>query len=46
MEKISFEMKINPLRPTPQMVKHNQTIRRATAEDLFDCVWPFFVVGA
>ena len=45
MEKISFEMKINPSRANPTNGQ-TQTIRRATAEELFDCVWPFFVVGA
>ena len=28
------------------MVKHTQTIRRQTAEELFECVWPFCGVDA
>ena len=28
------------------MVKHTHTIRRQTAEELFECVWPFFGIGA
>ena len=27
------------------MVKHNQTIRRILADELFEYVWPFCVVG-
>ena len=29
------------LAPTPQMVKHSQTICRQIADEFFDCVWPF-----
>ena len=28
------------------MVKHTQTIRRQIADDLFECVWPFYGIGA
>ena len=28
------------------MVKHTQKIRRQTAEELLECVWPFWGVGA
>ena len=28
------------------MVKHNQTIRRQIADELFECVWPFCEIGA
>ena len=28
------------------MVKHTQTNRRQIADDLFECVWPFFGIGA
>ena len=28
------------------MVKHTQTIRRQTADELFGCVWPFCEAGA
>ena len=28
------------------MVKHTQTIRRQMADELFECVWPFFEIGA
>ena len=28
------------------MVKHTQKIRRQTAEELLECVWPFCGVGA
>ena len=28
------------------MVKHTQTIRRQIADELFECVWPFFGIGA
>ena len=28
------------------MVKHIQAIRRQIADELFECVWPFFGVGA
>ena len=27
------------------MVKYTQTMRRLTAGELFECVWPFCVVG-
>ena len=29
-----------------KMVKHTQTIRRQFPDNLFECVWPFCVVGA
>ena len=29
-----------------KMVKHTQTIRRQFADELFECVWPFGVIGA
>ena len=29
-----------------KMVKHTQTIRRQFADELFECVWPFFDIGA
>ena len=32
--------------PTPQMVKHTQTVCRQFADELFECVWPFCGVGA
>ena len=28
------------------MLKHTQTIRRQIADKLFECVWPFFGIGA
>ena len=28
-----------------KMVKHTQTNRRQIADDLFECVWPFFGIG-
>ena len=28
------------------MVKHTQTIRRQFAHELFECVWPFYGIGA
>ena len=28
------------------MVKHSQTIRWQIADELFECVWPFCVIGA
>ena len=28
------------------MVKHTQTIHRQIADELFECVWPFFGIGA
>ena len=28
------------------MVKHTQTIRREIADELFECVWPFYGIGA
>ena len=28
------------------MVKHTQTNRRQFADDLFECVWPFYEFGA
>ena len=27
------------------MVKHTQTIRLQIADELFECVWPFFGIG-
>ena len=29
-----------------KMVKYAQTIRRQIADELFECVWPFCVIGA
>ena len=29
-----------------KMAKHTQTIRRQFADELFECVWPFFGIGA
>ena len=29
-----------------KMVKHTQTIRRLTGDEMFECVWPFCGVGA
>ena len=29
---------LTPLAPTPQNVKHTQTIRRQIADELFECV--------
>ena len=29
-----------------KMVKHSQTIRHQFADELFDCVWPFWGLGA
>ena len=38
---------INPLSANPEkMVKHTQTNRRQFADDLFECVWPFYEFGA
>ena len=28
------------------MVKHTQTIRRQFVNELFECVWPFYEIGA
>ena len=28
------------------MAKHTQTIRRQFADELFECVWPFYGIGA
>ena len=28
------------------MVKDTQTIRRQIADEFFECVWPFFEIGA
>ena len=28
------------------MVKHIQTIRRQIVDELFECVWPFYEIGA
>ena len=28
------------------MAKHTQTIRRQFADKLFECVWPFYEIGA
>ena len=28
------------------MVKHAQTIRRQIVDELFECVWPFWGIGA
>ena len=28
------------------MVKHTQTIRRQIGDELFECVWPFYGIGA
>ena len=28
------------------MAKHTQTIRRQIADELFECFWPFFEIGA
>ena len=33
-------------RQTHKMLKHNQTIRRQTVDELFECVWPFSGIGA
>ena len=32
--------------PTPQKVKHTQTICRQLGHELFECVWPFSGVGS
>ena len=38
---------LQPFKRQPhKMVKHTQTIRRQFADELFECVWPFFGVGA
>ena len=29
-----------------KMVKHSQTIRHQFADELFECVWPFWGLGA
>ena len=34
------------MRQFHKMVKHTQTIRRETADELFECVWPFCGIGA
>ena len=33
-------------RQSRKMVKHTETNRRQFAEDLFECVWPFYEFGA
>ena len=35
-----------PFKRQPHLVKHTQTIRRQIADELFECVLPFCVVGA
>ena len=37
---------VNPLSATQKMVEHTQTIRRRIADDLFECVGPFYGIGA
>ena len=32
-------------RQSHKMIKHTQTIRRQIADELFECVWPFFKIG-
>ena len=34
------------MRQIHKMVKHTQTIRRQIADELFECVWLFFGIGA
>ena len=34
------------MRQSHKMAKHNQTIRRQIAYELFECVWPFYEFGA
>ena len=29
-----------------KMVKHTQTIRRQIADELFECVWQYYGIGA
>ena len=29
-----------------KMVKHTETLRRQFANELFECVWPFYGIGA
>ena len=36
----SFKRQIN------KVAKHTQTIRRQVADELFECVWPFCMIGA
>ena len=37
----------NPLNANfKKMVKHTQTIRREIGGELFECVWPFYEIGA
>ena len=39
-------IQLNPLSAKPdKMVKQTQTIRRLTANELFQCVWPFCGIG-
>ena len=33
-------------RQSHKMVKHTQTIRRQFPDELFECVWPFYGIGA
>ena len=33
-------------RQSHKMVKHTQAIRRQFADELFECVWPFYGIGA
>ena len=37
---------VKPLSATQKMVEHTQTIRRQIADDLFECVGPFYGIGA
>ena len=37
---------VNPFKhQSHKMVKHTQTIRRQSADELFECVWPFCEIG-
>ena len=33
-------------RQSHKMVKHTQTVRRQIADELFECIWPFYGIGA
>ena len=39
-----FSITPQNIRKPHKMVKHTQTIRRQIADELFECVWPFYEV--
>ena len=42
---LHFQSNFNPLSAIPQNGQ-TQTIRRQIADELFECVWPFYEIGA